>query len=569
MVYNLTRNVEEIYYMKRLKKYLLTMDRTDVTYNAIYNGVYGYSKTGMILNKPQMEGAISDPEYWYDDISLKFERTNRKTPDLAKIRISIPLITLGINQYLGKYDLVLSDRMLRMFIECVNEINEELFNYKKKKTETGWLYIHAPNNKVLLRNSAYIDRNGNDKFVVLILFQFPINNHKKASKILCNMLPEKINKFIKNIDEQLIEKCVKLYIKQEKIREYLEENELCTFIANGSRLINSKECVPFISPKELECEIEGVVGLAIPKGITVIVGSGFSGKSTMLEAILEGIYNLIIEDDKRLIITVNDTSYIMAEDGRVINDTDISYFVQNIKGISSEKFTTDNASGSTSEAANLMESLYMGAKLLLIDEDKSAANFMVKDKRMEKIIGNDTLIPLSNRLQEISFKYSASIILVVGANYELLEAADTVILIEEYKLSLIKKSSKDIRVLPRKNSSLKKKVNIDIYDDDGKENIIINPLGYILLGKTLVKVNAIKSICSYEQLCSIGYLLNKLYWQINNSGGNIDVFEMMKVFVTKMDGKGLDELTVGMDGYWVEMPRVFDLFAVMNRIPMN
>lgn len=553
--------------MKRLKKYLLAMDRNDITYNSIYNGIYGYAKTGMILNNPQMEGAISDPEYWHDDISFKIERTNRNTPDLAKIRISIPLMALGITQYPEKFDCVISDRMLRMFITCVDEINKELSNYKKKKTETGYIYVHTPNNKVLLRNSAYIDRGDNNKFIVSILFQFPLNNHKKAIKILCDMLPVKIDKFIKNIDEHLLEKSVELYIKQEKIREYLENNGMCSFIANESRLVNSQECVPFISPKELEREVEGIVGMVIPKGITAIVGGGFSGKSTILEAILEGIYNHIIEDDKRFIITVEDTSYIMAEDGRVINNTDISYFVKNIKGIDTQNFITDNASGSTSEAANLMESLYMGAKLLLIDEDKSAANFMVKDKRMESVIGTDTLIPLSNRMQQMSSEYDTSIILVVGANYELLEEADTVLLVKEYNLSLIKKKKNEDRSILKKSCSVKKRVIIDIYDDEGKENIIVNPLGYIVLGKTTIKASSIKSICSYEQLCTIGYLLSKMYWQINCSNGNVNNYEIIQEFITKLDGNGLNELAVGKNGYWVEMPRIFDVFAVMNRIP--
>lgn len=188
---------------------------------------------------------------------------------------------------------------------------------------------------------------------------------------------------------------------------------------------------------------------------------------------------------------------------------------------------------------------------------------------MEKIIKNDALIPLSDRLQEISSMYDVSVVLVVGANYELLKEADTIILVNDYRLNLLKqKNRKSQEVVVNNGNILEKKVSLDIYDD-GKINVEVNPLGYITIGKEAIKVNAIKSICSYEQLCSIGYLLGKLYWKLGNGNENNDIYGLIQEAISKLDGNGLNELAVGKEGYWLELPRIFDVFAVINRLPAH
>lgn len=46
-------------------------------------------------------------------------------------------------------------------------------------------------------------------------------------------------------------------------------------------------------------------------------------------------------------------------------------------------FRTPDASGSTSQAANIQEALELGATALLLDEDVCATNFMIRDARMQ------------------------------------------------------------------------------------------------------------------------------------------------------------------------------------------
>ena len=167
-----------------------------------------------------------------------------------------------------------------------------------------------------------------------------------------------------------------------------------------------RDAVPFISPESLQIEIElphkgKMIGMGIPKGITVIVGGGYHGKSTLLKALEQGVYNHIAGDGREYVVADVTGMKIRAEDGRSILHTDISLFINHLPaGQDTVDFSSENASGSTSQAANLIEAMEAGAELLFLDEDTSATNFMIRDKVMAKLV-SDEKEPITTLLRHI------------------------------------------------------------------------------------------------------------------------------------------------------------------------
>ena len=168
-----------------------------------------------------------------------------------------------------------------------------------------------------------------------------------------------------------------------------------------------KNGIHFVSPSSMEVTLNlpnhgPLKGMGIPKGITLIVGGGYHGKSTLLEALELGVYNHIAGDGREYVITESDAVKIRAEDGRSIKSADISLFINDLpNGKDTCCFYTEDASGSTSQAANVMEAIETGSRLLLIDEDTSATNFMIRDELMQRVVkrSQEPITPFIERVQ--------------------------------------------------------------------------------------------------------------------------------------------------------------------------
>jgi len=199
-----------------------------------------------------------------------------------------------------------------------------------------------------------------------------------------------------------------------------------------------KNATIFKSPESLRRTItfsdgSTIAGMAIPCGVTVITGGGYSGKSTLLDAIEMGIYNHIPNDGREFVITDDTALKIYAEDGRPVHSIDMSPFFKYLPGdVDVKSFSTLHASGSVSQTANIIEAVCAGSKLLLIDEDRSATNFMIRDSNMRKVVKKEPIIPFTDRVRELSRDKGVSTILVIGGSSEYLSYADTVILKDDY-----------------------------------------------------------------------------------------------------------------------------------------
>jgi hypothetical protein len=201
--------------------------------------------------------------------------------------------------------------------------------------------------------------------------------------------------------------------------------------------------LPFTSPPDDEVEIAGVRGMGIKRGVTVISGGGYSGKSTVLNAISAGIYNHALGDGRELCITNESAVTITAEDGRAVSSLNISPFIKWLPSGDAKSFSTSHASGSTSQAANIIEAVESGAAVLLIDEDRSATNFMIRDSVMKALIKNEPITPFTDRVRELAAN-GVSTVLVIGGSGEYLNVADKVYMMDEYVMSDVTGTAKEL-----------------------------------------------------------------------------------------------------------------------------
>ena len=234
------------------------------------------------------------------------------------------------------------------------------------------------------------------------------------------------------------------------LRVLLDEHNLVAFVAEGAvlprrsgiddRPMEQDQAVPFSSPESLRMTLTlpnrgAITGMGFPKGVTLIVGGGYHGKSTLLKAIERGIYNHVPGDGREFVLS-SDTSFkVRAEDGRSIEKTTITPFISGLPGgRDTEAFSSEDASGSTSQAANIIEALEAGARVLLVDEDTSATNFMIRDHRMQELISpeREPITPFIDKVQQLAAEWNISTILVIGGSGDYFDVADRVIAMNEY-----------------------------------------------------------------------------------------------------------------------------------------
>ena len=433
--------------------------------------------------------------------------------------------------------ITICDFLTRLFSKNIYKYGEKVFGSGK----SGLIEISKCSQQVIERTSIIIN---NEKIEARFYVGFPARGRsvlsKELEKILFNIIPNIVKNTLiyNNINIKALNDKLKLLEDQEFIRKQLKDKKLIAFIANNSILPREsgisqkplKDGKKFISPKELEVEFNtpnrGLIkGMGIPEGITLIVGGGYHGKSTLLKALELGVYNHIEGDGREFVITDNTALKVRAEDGRAITKTDISLFINNLpNGKDTKKFYTENASGSTSQAANIIEGIESGTKLFLIDEDTSATNFMIRDSVMQQLVSKDKepITPFIDVARSLYKQKGISTILVAGSSGDFFDIADLVIQMDNYEPYEVTKKAKALsRGITNVNENLK--VDIDFNRVILKETIESSPKGVKVktLGKDGISINkenidlrAVEQIVDNEQLNTIGaimkYAENKL-----------------------------------------------------------
>lgn len=329
----------------------------------------------------------------------------------------------------------------------------EDFNFKAKGSgKSGLLSVTRCGQEILERSACQITE---AKIIARFHVGFPAFgrtiNAGELEKILFDFLPRCVNNslFYKRLDGKKVEAAVFLAEDQEAVRQLLETEGLAAFVANGSVLprksgvsdLPMEKSIPFHSPASMERTFVlphrgEISGMAIPRGITLIVGGGYHGKSTLLEALQTGVYNHIGGDGREFVITDDTAVKLRAEDGRSVRKVDISLFINDLpNGTDTTCFSTMDASGSTSQAAGVIESMEAGSRLFLIDEDTSATNFMLRDDFMQQVISRkkEPITPFLERAGQLYEQAGISTILVAGSSGAFFYIADHILQMDNYR----------------------------------------------------------------------------------------------------------------------------------------
>lgn len=338
--------------------------------------------------------------------------------------------------------------LLRLISPMLHELSVAYLNIDKNVREKAQFEAQEAGGYMVRRSGIRYDRSEN-AYILRMNFNVPLVNalsvNAKAAVRAVRDIMEHIEDALKEFDRDELRLYVRTYGRQQEIRRYMREHELCAFIADGSILPREngtdapmKGAVLFRAPKECSVAIplsDGtkMTGMGIGRGVTVITGGGYSGKSTFLDAIEMGIYDHIPGDGREYVLADDSALKIYAEDGRPVSGLDLSPFFKYLPGGAPlREFSTLHASGSVSQAANIIEAVCGRCRLLLIDEDKSATNFMIRDKNMRLVVKDEPIIPFTDRVRELHGGQGVSTILVIGGSSEYLSCADTVILMEDY-----------------------------------------------------------------------------------------------------------------------------------------
>ena len=482
--------------------------------------------------------------------------------------------------------ITLQDHLTRLFGRWVSGGSFQA----KGSGKSGLMSVSRCGQQVLERTAMHV-KDGD----VILRFEagFPANgrtiNARELEKMLFDILPDCVRKslYYANIDKDRLKKAICLCEDQEYIRQCLVKRGLCAFIADGSILPREsgisekpmKEAITFRSPESLKVVLKTphrgeISGMGIPKGITLFVGGGYHGKSTILQALQNGVYNHIVGDGREFVITDSSAFKLRAEDGRSITGVDISPFIKNLPNKKDTvHFSTEDASGSTSQAANLMEALESGSTLILIDEDTSATNFMVRDQLMAQVIapGEEPITPFIDRVRGMYEDLGVSSIIVAGSSGAFFHVADTIIQMKEYVPLDITKRAKEAaenytsmagnfpdfnrQRCPSPNMALKKEDRIKI-KAMGTSELSIN--------KESVELRYLEQLKDQEQSVALAYLLK--YAQLKLMDGKKDLKQIGDLLEKQLDEKGLESLFDHADvSAQLARPRRQEILACIDR----
>ena len=524
----------------------------------------------------------------------------------SEVRIVVDAKAAGFPEFARKDPLTreaLADVLLREFEKQIHQ-----FTFKARGSgKSGLISISHPGQEVLRHTACEV---GTKEITMRFSIGFPANgrtiNAKELDKILFDYLPVCVERalYYQNLDAKSVRAAIDLAEDQQAIREQLQEMGLVAFVANGSVLpresgISShpmKGAKKFVSPESLEVTMElphkGTIrGMGIRKGITLIVGGGYHGKSTILTALELGVYNHIAGDGREYVIADETAVKLRSEDGRFIKNVDISMFINDLPSkTDTHDFSTKDASGSTSQAAGIVESIEAGSHLFLLDEDTSATNFMVRDAFMQKVVSPDKepITPFLSRARDLYENLGISTILVAGSSGAFFHIADTVIqmdcyepvditdqakalceefpIMEEKAKPFVIPQSHRIMEKDRDGATKRRDYRSGAVRKNAPEQLKLKRLGAdsFAIGKQTVDLRYQEQLIDGEQTAALGLLLK--YAVEHLVDGKRTITEIVELLQKKLDEEGMQAVAERGEisgGYVV--PRKQEIYACFNR----
>jgi predicted ABC-class ATPase len=416
---------------------------------------------------------------------------------------------------------------------------------------------------------------------------------REAFQLLAEHLPRAVSQscLAAKLDLAALQRHWAAVEDQASLRAALDDAGLIAFIADGAILprrsgIDDRplpDAIVWSAPESLEVTLSApnagqVSGLGIRHGITLIVGGGFHGKSTLLRAIEAGVYDHIPDDGREQVVTVASAVKIRAEDGRAVAGVDISPFINNLPfDKPTDSFTTDLASGSTSQAAALVEAIESGATALLVDEDTSATNFMIRDRRMQALVAkqHEPITPFVDRISELRDRLGAATVLVMGGSGDYFDHADTVIRMDAYRP--VDVTSEAHRIAADQGSGRKQEreqelaaprsrrlapASLNPETRPGRRKIQARGCDTLVFGRSDVDLRAVEQLVDPSQVRAIGWLLAHL---AAAAGQWIEPRQLIDSQLERLQEGDWDLLSGRPDGD-LARPRLHEVMAALNRL---
>jgi predicted ABC-class ATPase len=462
--------------------------------------------------------------------------------------------------------------------------------------KSGMLAVDAGGQEVLVRNSCVIDE---DALEVRFVVGLPAAGRTVLGNEAAAMFFEEIPKitaeslFADRTDLEAIGRHIDTVEDYIDLAGRLDSLGLSAFVADGSLLARNSGIddrplgrggVPIESPDSLRVTVTlphrgRVAGMGIPRGVTLIVGGGFHGKSTLLSALERAVYPHIPGDGRELTATDGSAVKIRAEDGRYIEKVDISPFITNLPlGRDTVRFSTENASGSTSQAANIVEALEAGSRLLLIDEDTSATNFMIRDERMQELIAKEKepITPYVDKVKKLFVEHGVSTILVMGGSGDYFDVADTVIAMDGYlpvdataragEISRRHRASRRDEGGSSYGRITKRTPAPSSFDPSRKRREVkIDAKGTekIIFGTEQVDLSALSQLVDPAQARAVGNIIHRYATQYASEG--VCLVDGLIRVLDEIEQEGLDILLPYKTGD-LACPRIFEAVGAVNRM---
>ncbi len=494
----------------------------------------------------------------------------------------------------------LEDFLTRCFADRIDHVSRRSGS-SRGSGKSGLITIDRGGQEILERTSMVVNRSYVEaRFSVGLPARGRTVLGREAEEMLCRELPEIVrgSLYLQAVDREKMRAHLEVAEDQEHLRRLLAEKRWVAFVADGSILprrsgtsdlpMDSSSARAFSSPPEMEATVKlphrgEVRGMAVPEGVTLIVGGGYHGKSTLLRALERGVYNHIPGDGRHYLVSREDAVKIRAEDGRRVAGVNISPFINNLpRDVDTNFFNSDDASGSTSQAANIMEALEIGTSLLFLDEDTSATNFMIRDRRMQSLVAKhkEPITPFIDKVKLLHRKEGVSTVMVVGGSGDYFDVADTVIMMDEYAPREVTGEARRIAremgtgrigeggdsfggvtpraVLPRGLDPQKGK----------KVKISARGLYTIQYGAQNISLSFVEQLVDYSQTRAIGDIIYYLYRK-GHFNGRATLREAVEKVLSVVKKEGLEALSPYRDRHPGEMalPRAYEVAAAINRMP--
>ncbi|MGW8248937.1 MAG: ABC-ATPase domain-containing protein [Acidiferrobacterales bacterium] len=461
---------------------------------------------------------------------------------------------------------------------------------------SGIITVNEPGQAILERNSIVITE---ELIEVRCFVGLPAHGRdidsRLAQEMLLEQLPEIVNASLlaKNVDSQILDRHLATAEDAEFLRDQLEPLGLVAFIADGAVLPRASgtsdqplpvdKAITFTAPESLAVEIDlphagHIRGMGIGKGITLITGGGYHGKSTLLDALELGIYNHIPGDGRELCVSNLRATKVRAYSGRYVVNTDISPFIRNLPyGKDTTAFSTDNASGSTSQAANIVEAIEAGTEVLLMDEDTCATNFMIRDAKMQQLVSKDKepITTFIDRARQLYLQKNISTVLVLGGVGDYFDISDRVIQMIDYRPADVTSEAHRIAEQSPTGRAVEDEAypveihpriplaeSISPLNEHRKFRLYAKEVYRLHFGRQEIDLTDLEQLMELSQTKALGYAIDYAKQYMD---GEVTLRQVVEHVQTDIEANGLDILSDRISGHFAAF-RALELAFAINRL---